>query len=593
MITRSHLFHNKPTVIFFFIVLIAFSSIFYAERHAVQKELQFKPLANGWVSFYPDVIIDDKLTVYGKVKKIVSADLQHGRFRPAFSPYASSGYLLSPIFHDRLGELGAKRYGELITGDLRIFTQILIISVILSILMVTILVYRFTGTYIFSLIPIFFIPLSSSLTENLLQNYIDSQEIPLTLWLSMWLLFYHLVLTTKHVRGKTYFTFALSILSLVLVYLTKETSIIIFGLLCFHLLIALIFKKFRLQNIGNIYLKFIIVTTILSGFLTFLVLYITMMNKTGYATAYMFDVSKVQSAIDKLWLCLNSYSIVNIYTVTFIFFTFLLLIFKNNIKINGISALNHILLLSSFSIITLGLSLILIPWDPILTKYTFPCLLMFSFLFSYSISISYSIIRANNPKLSIVFAATVLLISSYHYMKIVDSAESTRNYYINQANYGVSVIPLISGSIGRDLESYKDRDYKVLIQYQAGKKWKNNVTWSKLHLQRWLNIDGEYNILSKSGRVIYHYSMPKGETTSFKYDGGKKGVYVSEKISEINSLDFDVIYRAYLKDEIAEETIISDTRNYSITEERIVYPRYPYLQSFTVYKYLPATSVVP
>lgn len=66
------------------VLLFALVWPFYSNHFAVDKGNKFRVLANGWVSIYPEIHLQDDLSVTQKIKQTISADLVHGRFRPAF-----------------------------------------------------------------------------------------------------------------------------------------------------------------------------------------------------------------------------------------------------------------------------------------------------------------------------------------------------------------------------------------------------------------------------------------------------------------------------------------------------------------------------
>lgn len=66
------------------VLLFALVWPFYTNNFAIDKANSFRTLANGWVSIYADIHFQDNVSFIEKIKQTVSADLVHGRFRPAF-----------------------------------------------------------------------------------------------------------------------------------------------------------------------------------------------------------------------------------------------------------------------------------------------------------------------------------------------------------------------------------------------------------------------------------------------------------------------------------------------------------------------------
>ena len=205
----------------FMLLVFALAWPFYAENFAIQKENRLRAAANGWVSMYADLHLRNDVTFFEKVKKTVAADSVHGRFRPAFFFYTTIPYALSPLIHGRSSVKEGRSYRKLINGDSRLFSFILLMTLGLSFVFMSIVIYFYTGEIFFSLIPIFFIPLSHSLTFNLNPGVIDSQEIVLLFMTSMWLFFLFIALKLNKKFYKISL-FALSLIFLTTFFFIKE-----------------------------------------------------------------------------------------------------------------------------------------------------------------------------------------------------------------------------------------------------------------------------------------------------------------------------------------------------------------------------------
>jgi len=170
------------------LVIVSFGAVFIFQAPAIDKKLRLAPLANGWVSEQAALQLTSSSPVEA-YRKTVSHDLGLGRFRPASFIYTTLSYALSPWFHGRLWERYDKReYVDLITGDLRIASFIFLIVISLAICCMSFLVYFFTGSFFVAIVPIIFISSSPALSGNLLQNYIDSQEISITVAMAFYIL---------------------------------------------------------------------------------------------------------------------------------------------------------------------------------------------------------------------------------------------------------------------------------------------------------------------------------------------------------------------------------------------------------------------
>jgi hypothetical protein len=206
---------------------------------------------------------------------------------------------------------------------------------------------------------------------------------------------------------------------------------------------------------------------------------------------------------------------------------------------------------------------------------------------AYSLSIIYAWARSRGGWILKTMVLCSIIPYILFFYSIYPAATKVRDYLADGANYGVFAIPKVAESIKMETLRHNKDSYKVLIHYQAGKKWKNNIAWSKLHLQRLLNFDMDLNILSKQGEVKRKISMPKGELTNFKNILGRPGVYVSEREKDLDDVEFDIVYLAYLQGETPLDIIDTQFQRYEITSEKIHYPRKPHYQAFNIYQYLP------
>ena len=297
----------------FIIFLFAATWIFHAEHFAIDKINQYRPLANGWVSFYADMQLRDGVNIVKKIGDTISDDLPHGRFRPAFFFYVTTAYALSPILQKRSVYEEGRPYRELINGDLRLFSFILLISVALSFVFMSLLLYYYTKEMVFSFIPLFFIPLSPSLTSNLLQSYIDSQAIPLVLWLSLWLFFLFMAVR-EHEYGLKVIYLIFSFVFLMVAFFTKETTLVV----CVALAILVVFiygaRRLGFKAVSGDGLSLIFSSLILAFICSILVYTVIAMNRQGYATSYAIqDWKNLEEVLVFLWKGLSKYSLNNLY----------------------------------------------------------------------------------------------------------------------------------------------------------------------------------------------------------------------------------------------------------------------------------------
>ncbi|MCW5212962.1 hypothetical protein VU04_08620, partial [Desulfobulbus sp. TB] len=204
------------------VLLLAFFWPFYANHFAIEKTNRFRVLANGWVSGYAEMHLQEDLNLTQKIKRTISSDLEHGRFRPAFFFYVTSSYVLSPLVHGRSVDEEGRFYRNLMNGDLRLFSTIVLATLGMSFVFMSLLIYKYTNEFVFSLIPIFFILLSQTFLSNLISGMIDSQEIPMIFCLSAWFFFFF----TAMIMRKKSWSIIYAVISLVFlffVFFLKET----------------------------------------------------------------------------------------------------------------------------------------------------------------------------------------------------------------------------------------------------------------------------------------------------------------------------------------------------------------------------------
>lgn len=558
--------------------------VFYADHFAIDKTNRYRPLANGWVSYHAAMYLHEEGNFMNKVRTAISDDLIHGRFRPAFTFYVSSPYALSPIAHQRNAASEERSYDRLVNGDLRLFSYILLGSVALSFLFMSLLIYNYTKETVFSLIPVVFIPLSPSLTENLLQNYIDSQEIPLLLWLSIWIFFLFMTLKTeKRMRITGYLT--VSTLFLLLAFLTKETALILsVALTAVTIMIKFIGDKGKSEIIS------FFITSIIAIICSLAIYLIVSMNSKGYAANYgALKITVIQEALTALWSGFSKYSLNNLYGYAPLALFFFLAFKERKKTLNNIFIIKHVSLLVLLLLLCTGFFLILVPWRPILIKYLFPSIFFFSFAVAFSLSFLTAWSKERFGKKG-YFLYILLLPYLFYYNTIYARAKQERDYWTDTASYGVSVVDRLAESIEREVNN-SVKQQSIFLEYGTSVDWANNIPWAKLHLMRILNLDKRINLVQQNGSSILNYQMPKAELTSFReYENGRK-LYLSNNPHEISTHQFDVLYKGYGVNQKpqSEFAVNSGKICYKITGERIDWQgRSHSLPEFSLYQYKPA-----
>lgn len=554
--------------------------LFHFHSFAVDKTLRYRPLANGWVSYQADIFLQKEGKLLGKMRQSIADDLNHGRFRPAFTLYVTLPYALSPLAHGRSVTEEGRPYDKLSTGDLRLFSFILLGTVAASLISMSLLIHSYTGEIVFSLIPAFFIPLSPALTENLLQNYIDSQEIPLLLWLCGWIFFFFIALKQEKFFIRTS-CFAVSFFFLLLSFLAKETSVILSVAIPAAAAAAWLFSG-KKEN----WIPFI-TCSLLAICCSGAVYLIVSSHTKGYAASYSaLNPAEIQDALQRLWTGLTKYSLSNkIYGWLPVGFFFILAFISRKKTLNGIPVSKHVALLALLLLLSSGFLLILVPWRPILIKYILPSIFFYLFAVALSLSFTAAWLKERYGKAGYLFFF-ILPCYAIPFKSYYPSACWERDYWADQANYGVAAADQLAGSIDRALKKDAEGNQAVFVEYGA------EVPWGKLHLMRILNLDKKFNLLDASGKEILNYQMPKAELTSFRQHEQGRRLYLSDEKNDLTARRFDAVYKiGKMKEKPAVEFAVQVQETslcYRMTGERIDWEgKSKSFPAFSLHEYLP------
>jgi len=559
--------------------------LFHFHSFAVDKTLRYRPLANGWVSHQAGIFLDKEGRLLDKMGQSIADDLNHGRFRPAFTLYVSLPYALSPLAHGRSMSKEGRPLNKLSTGDLRLFSFILLGTVAASLILMALLIYSYTGEIIFSLIPIFFIPLSPALTENLLQNYIDSQEIPMLLWLCSWIFLFFLALKQK----KSFIRvgcLAASFCFLLLSFLAKETAVILSVAIPAAAAAAWLFGG-KKENWAVPFIVCSLLAICCSG-----AVYLIVSSHTkGYASSYSaLNPVDIQDALQRLWAGMKKYSLINsLYGWMPILIFFVLAFFSKKKTLNGIPVSKHVALLALLLLLSCGFLLILVPWRPILIKYILPSIFFYLFAVGLSLSGTAAWLKERYGKAGYLFwlvlPCYVIPFKGYY-----PSACWERDYWADQANYGVAAADQLADSIDRVLKSNVEEGNAVFVEYEMAAPWADSIPWGKMHLMRILNLDKGFNIINADGKEIFNYQMPKAELTSFMHHNQGRQIYLSNEKKYMAARRFDAVYKGgKIKEKPAAEFAVPKTGIcYRMTGERIDWEgRSKAFPAFSLYAYLP------
>ncbi|WP_028583104.1 hypothetical protein [Desulfogranum mediterraneum] len=574
----------KGLAVCFFVLFLAAAYVFSYLDLAIDDAVRYRPLANGWVSIYPEIHLDEHLSVVEKIEKIVKEDLVHGRFRPAFFTYISIPYFLSPVVYDNEATEEARPYLDLLNGDLRITGFFLLLSVVVSMALLMLSVYRFCNTILFSLLPVFFVPLSPSLAENLLQNFIDSQEIPLVLLASLWLFSLFSSFKYENSTVKKYLYFSISLLALFVSFLVKETSVIIACALCLLVLLELLFFRFGKEYAWPT--KAVVVQSALSVVLAIGVVGFVAVNSRGYASSYNVSCLGLVSVFGQLWVLVSKYSLVNVFSFVFVAVFFVLAGMLRGQKVNDIIVENHIRFALLLLFLSVGFLVVLFPWKPVLVKYVYPSVFFFSFLVSYAVSFVFSVLKERYGGKSYLFFGIVVMSYMFLYCGYYGESVKEKQYLFSVSNYGVTALYDVADDIDEEFGDVDGEDVYIYVGYDDSQRWEISVPWSVLHLKRILNFDKFFNIIDVERGAVLNYKMPLGELTSFSRYNGHGNVFVTDDKKLIDEKVFDVLYIAHLDGVEPLPELSFKSKKYYLLEEKVIYNTDLNKKSFVFYKYM-------
>lgn len=579
---------GKLCVVLLFLLVFS-ASLFVSIKPAFDSDLQYRQLANGWVSFFADIYLNNEYSFVEKVQLAVNDDLKHGRFRPLFFVYTSAAYALSPIVHGRLHELKeGKAYADLVNGDLMIVTYMLAVSVVISMTVMALLIYKLTGNWIVPLCSFPFIPLSPSLAENFCQTYIDSQEIPLVLFISFFLYVFFIMLVNIDKRSRSlWITCLFSAFFMGCAFLIKETSVVLTAGLGLLLFSAFFLKQnyYARKMVFNFQFMTIFLTSLI---FTVTLLAIVFSHRVEYVadnTIHDFSFSFLSQTLNKWWSLAIYYSLINKYAFGVIGMISIYLFYKRKEIIFGRPIIFHLIICLFLLVVSFLFLAILVQWKQILPKYLYPCVFFYTVFFSYIISIFISYLK-NNNFLKLYFFFIIIYISSmiYFYNNITIKAFSHNYYLIDLSNYGVSVIKKIAEDISRSCENNKNK--LLLVGVCLNDKNKIDVGWAKIQLKRFLNFDYEYTLVKPSGKVISHGKMPGSELSNYRvFNNLDKKISITSNIKQAVKNDYDVIYCIPEHENNPVCRFVVESGKYTDTGIEILHPQRNGLPGFKVKKY--------
>jgi len=584
---------KKYRIDYIAIGIIVLYTVFFMQQQMIDKSLRLAPLANGWVSQYAGLHLSDD-NILKKYRSTVSSDIGVGRFRPASFIYTSFAYGVTPIIHNRLNDDDQRSYVGLVTGDLRITAIIFLCSISISLTCILMTLYRYTNKLISLTIPIVYISITPSLTENLLQNYIDSQDIQLFVSLSFWLSALFLGIVTQNKIAYN-ISIIISCFFLLISYLTKETAIVLPACTVLLFLIMYTYNILQKNEADRITGKYVllncnlVISIIMSSYVYAKAFY----GNKQYGTN--FDITNVSQIVENnslLWRAFSLYTINTVPVIIFLFFTLFLILFNIKKKINNIPVIDHLCVYVVLLLSGLLMYGIMLPWQFPLIKYLFvpSCFIALSVYYAIFLVSELFIPKYKN----IIYIGTMAALMVY-FNSFYANAKSFNSSSCESSSYGAIIIDNLVSNIDNATQALGKKSVRIFVEYGTEAEWKKYVPWGLLHLQRILSVEKKYNIVDAQNAPVLNLSMPRDDMTSFRYNKKNINIFITNRREELSRFHFDVVYKGYMKNAIPQEKIsytLSDSSvaDYQLTGESIHYVSPNNFSEFILYAYCPAVQ---
>lgn len=516
----------KKVFIIFVLVLSSVASILYFQKSAFNPHLQYMPLANGFISCIADLQLDPNCNLKDKIIKTFQWDLPQGRIRPVSYLHTTFSYALFPIVHGYFFTIKESLpLNRIVNGDMHIIAFVLLSSVAIATILGGILIYRFTGSIIFACFIAPFVFLSITLTENLQQNYIDSQEIPLVLWVSLWLYTFLENERRFYINGGTSFFFIVaSFIFMFLFFFTKETGCVLTAVLVCYIALTFVANHFMLKRklpfkkcfyyIG--YLSFFIIFTIF-------ILYSVKFMTFEYASNYKLNrpLSELLNNLNIIWTCLSKNSLNNIIGWSALIFMGYIVARNRNQTFRDVPIIFHYLVVITLISTAFIFMLALLPWQWPMAKYVFPSTFFMTLAYLYAFGFISSWFHSKNKRLHMAILSILVVIFLF---RITPLAKYTNLYSCEIHTGNRHIINALVKDIAHEVKRSNTNHIKLHINFKI------HVPWAPLQLMRILNFDYGINIMDKNKNYIRNFAMPEGELSYFQVHPEAKSItFAAEK----------------------------------------------------------------
>ena len=531
----------KKVFIIVVLVLSSVLSIFYFQKSAFDPRLQYMPLANGVISYSANYLLSPNYSLKQKIINTFKSDLPI-RFRPVSYLHTTLSYALFPIVHGYFFSIKESHpLNRIVNGDMHIIAFVLLSSIAIATILGGILIYRFTGSIIFACLVAPFVFLPITLTENLQQNYIDSQEIPLVLWVSLWLYTFLENERRFYINGGTsYFFIIASFIFMILFFFTKETGSVLTAVLAFYIALTFIANHFILKRelpfkkcfyyIG--YLLFFIMLTII-------IIYSVKFMKLEYASNYKLNrpLSELLYNLNRIWSCLSTNSLNNILGWSAFVFMGYIVARNRNQTFRDVPIIFHYLIVITLMSTGLIFMLVLLPWQWPLAKYVYPSTFFMTLAYLYAFGFISSWFHSKNKRLPIAIVSIIVVIFLIRITPLA-KGNNLNSCEIHTGNR--HIINALAKDIAQEVRRSKTKHIRLNINFKE-----IGVPWWNLQLMRLLNFNYGINIMNRNKIYIRNYTMPEAELSYFQiYPDAKNIIFVSETWEIASGSGADLLYIA-------------------------------------------------
>lgn len=523
----------KRGFIVIYLLILAIVSTMAVQNYIFRSHLRHGIVEDGSVSQFAGDILDSR-SVREKYSAILESDGKaNGRYRPAYFLYETLPFIITTIKNGdyHIGEHPSK-IRKVLNGDLRVHMIFLTVTISVAIFFGSIMIWKLSGSITFASLFPFAVIFSPTLVRNITYN--DTAEVPQLLWFTVYLvLFFWGEKSTEVGRNtKMWISSVTMVLVAILLYFTKETSIVLFPTLVIYIsLYYIFFRLIKGEEIKGKLVSFHILQLAVNCLLTLWVLYQVNELKGGYSDNY-----KVIS-MDQLWGSFLKYknilisypATVYIPLTSIVILCFVLIVIKKNIHGNETFLKLLKVLLSSVLFISLGSGLLIInlPWEFVGARYMLPVAYFYSIVGCLCLGSTMRLFK--NDGLNIFAQAIVLTILVWIcYPSAISETERIAQSY--DIEFGAH--DCIDNITDQIISNARQKGMEYYVMLDTG----NMSYWFWIQAARIINLEGKINV------EVPNHKYPQERLYLRKYPDQTKVIIVPSDGDGYRSQVFDRIY---------------------------------------------------